>query len=72
MGDLAVKRNLLKELDPGGDTVREFARRLAPRWNDRHIWVVLVAKASIIEARADEIEDDIERALTAGGELDIE
>ncbi|MCI0451291.1 MAG: ribonuclease P protein component [Candidatus Latescibacteria bacterium] len=62
----AVKRNRAKRL------LRETARRIAPKWTDRHIWVVLVAKASIVEARADEIEADIERALIAGGELDIE
>jgi ribonuclease P protein component len=62
----AVKRNRAKRL------LRETARRIAPKWIDRHIWVVLVAKASIVEARAGEIEDDIERALIAGGELDIE
>lgn len=62
----AVKRNRAKRL------LRQTARRLAPRWNDRHIWVVLVAKASIVEARATEIEDDIERALIAGDELDSE
>jgi hypothetical protein len=32
----------------------------------------LVAKVSINEARAADIQDDIERALLAGGELDIE
>jgi len=62
----AVKRNRAKRL------LREGARRLVSKWNDRHIWVVLVAKASIVEARASEVEDDIERALVAGGELDIE
>lgn len=62
----AVKRNRAKRL------LRQAARRIAPRWIDRHIWVVLIAKASIVEARASEIEDDIERALIAGGELDIE
>ena len=62
----AVKRNRAKRL------LRHASRRIAPRWIDRHIWVVLVAKASIVEARAVEIEDDIERALIAGGELDSE
>ena len=62
----AVKRNRAKRL------LRQSARRVAPKWNDRHIWVVLVAKASIVEARAAEIEDDIERVLIASGELDIE
>jgi ribonuclease P protein component len=62
----AVKRNRAKRL------LRQASRRIAPRWIDRHIWVVLVAKASIVEARAVEIEDDIERALVAGAELDSE
>ena len=62
----AVKRNRAKRL------LRQSARRVALKWNDRHIWVVLVAKASIVEARAAEIEDDIERVLIASGELDIE
>lgn len=62
----AVKRSRAKRL------LRQAARRVVPKWNDRHIWVVLVAKASIVEARAVEIEDDIERALIAGGELDNE
>jgi ribonuclease P protein component len=60
----AVKRNRAKRL------LRQGARRIAEKWIDRHIWVVLVAKASIIEARAGEIEDDIERALVQSGELD--
>lgn len=62
----AVRRNRAKRL------LRESARRVATRWIDRHIWVVLVAKVSINEARAADIQDDIERALLAGGELDIE
>lgn len=60
----AVKRNRAKRL------LRQGARRIAQKWIDRHIWVVLVAKASIVEARAGEIEDDIERALVQSGELD--
>ncbi len=62
----AVKRNRAKRL------LRASARRIAPRWNDRHIWVVMVAKASIVQVGADEVQDDIERALLAGGELDRE
>jgi ribonuclease P protein component len=62
----AVKRNRAKRL------LRESARGLAPRWNDRHIWVVLVAKASIVDARATEVVDDLERALATSGTLDIE
>ena len=60
----AVKRNRAKRL------LRQASRRIASRWIDRHIWVVLVAKASIIGVGAVEIEDDIERALVAGDELD--
>lgn len=60
----AVKRNRAKRL------LRQGARRIAEKWIDRHIWVVLVAKASIVDARAGEIEDDIERALVQSGALD--
>jgi ribonuclease P protein component len=60
----AVKRNRAKRL------LRQGARRIAEKWIDRHIWVVLVAKASIVEAHADEIRDDIERTLAKSGQLD--
>ncbi len=60
----AVKRNRAKRL------LRQGARHIAEKWIDRHIWVVLVAKASIVEAHADEIRDDIERTLTKSGQLD--
>ena len=60
----AVKRNRAKRL------LRQGARRIAEKWIDRHIWVVLVAKASIVEARAAEIEDDIERVLANSGALE--
>lgn len=62
----AVQRNRAKRV------LREAARGVGPKWIDRHIWVVLVAKASAAEAGAVEVQDDIERALVAGGELEIE
>jgi hypothetical protein len=47
--------------------LREAARALAHRWIDRNTWVVFVAKASIVDRKAREVQDDIERALAEGG-----
>ena len=62
VGD-AVRRNRAKRL------LREAARHLAPRLIDRNIWIVLVARASMVELNAREVQDDIERALHAQGLL---
>jgi len=57
----AVRRNRAKRL------LREAARALAQRWIDRDTWAVLVAKASIADRSAGEIQEEIERALVAEG-----
>jgi ribonuclease P protein component len=59
----AVRRNRARRL------LREAARALAHRWIDRNTWVVFVAKASIIDRSAREVQDDIERALVESGAL---
>lgn len=60
----AVKRNRAKRL------LREAARHFAHRLTDRHVWIVLVAKASIVDRNARDVRDDIERALVSHGLLD--
>jgi len=60
----AVARNRAKRL------LRESARALAHRWIDRDMWVVLVAKASIVDRSLIEVRDDIERALIESGVLE--
>jgi len=60
----AVRRNRAKRL------LRESARALAHRWIDRDMWVVLVAKASIVDRSLIEVRDDIERALLESGVLE--
>lgn len=59
----AVRRNRARRL------LREAARALAPRWLDRNTWVVLLAKASIVDRSAGEVQDDIERVLLESGVL---
>ena len=63
VGD-AVRRNRSKRL------LREAARALAHRWIDRDMWVVLVARASIVDRSSIEVRDDIERALLDNGVLE--
>jgi ribonuclease P protein component len=60
----AVKRNRAKRL------LREAARHFAHRLIDRNTWLVLVARASIVDCTAGEVRDDIEQALIAQGLLD--
>jgi len=59
----AVKRNRAKRL------LREAARSVADKWNDRDLWVVLVAKSSITGVASREVRDDIERRLAKAGLL---
>jgi len=60
----AVKRNRAKRL------LRESARRVVGRLNDRDIWVVLVAKSSITEQTSQTVRNDLERGLSKAGLLE--
>jgi ribonuclease P protein component len=62
----AVQRNRAKRL------LREAARQFVQRMMDRQVWIVLVAKASIVECNARDVRDDIERVLVAHGLLGAE
>ena len=62
----AVQRNRAKRL------LREAARQFVHRLVDRHVWIVLVAKASIVDRNARDVRDDIERELVSKGLLDAE
>jgi ribonuclease P protein component len=53
----AVKRNRARRL------LREAARPLVPRWQNHSIWVVFVARESINRRNAQEVREEIERAL---------
>jgi len=57
----AVKRNRARRL------LRETARALVPRWQNRPLWIVLVAREAINERSADEVREDVARALTEHG-----
>ena len=57
----AVQRNRAKRL------LREAARQFVHRLMDRQVWIVLVAKASIVDRNARDVRDDIERALVSHG-----
>jgi len=57
----AVKRNRARRL------LREAARSFVSRWQDRSMWVVLVAREAINERNARDVQDDIERALLDDG-----
>lgn len=60
----AVRRNRAKRL------LREAARQIVPRLTDRNMWIVLVARGSIVELNARDVEADIERALRTQGLVD--
>jgi ribonuclease P protein component len=53
-----VRRNRARRL------LREAARSLLPRWDNRSLWVVFVARESINDRSADEVRNELERALT--------
>ena len=53
----AVRRNRARRL------LREAARALLPRWQDRSLWVVFVARESINDRSAEEVRAELERAL---------
>jgi len=59
----AVQRNRAKRL------LREAARGVADRLNNRDLWVVLVAKSAITGTTSQQVRDDIERRLTEAGLL---
>lgn len=62
----AVKRNRARRL------LREAARSLVPRWHNRSLWVVFVARESINERSAGEVHDEIARALDENGAFNLE
>jgi len=57
----AVKRNRARRL------LRETARSLDPRWQNRSLWIVFVARESINERSAGEVHDEIARVLSESG-----
>jgi ribonuclease P protein component len=62
----AVRRNRARRL------LREAARALVPRWRDRPLWVVFVARESINLRSAGEVHEDIARALAEHGAFNLE
>jgi ribonuclease P protein component len=60
----AVKRNRAKRL------LREAARHVADRVNNRDIWIVLVAKSTITMQTCRGVRDDLERGLARAGLLE--
>jgi ribonuclease P protein component len=62
----AVKRNRARRL------LRETARTLVPRWQNRPLWIVFVARESINERGASEVCEDIARALTENDAFNFE
>ncbi|HET6462322.1 MAG TPA: ribonuclease P protein component [Candidatus Krumholzibacteria bacterium] len=57
----AVQRNRARRL------LRETSRFLAPRWPDESLWIVFVARESINGRSVYEVQEDIERTLSANG-----
>jgi len=62
----AVKRNRAKRL------LRHAARDVIARLNDQDMWVVLIARASILDRNSNQVLDDLERGLETSGLLLIE
>jgi ribonuclease P protein component len=62
----AVQRNRARRL------LRETARALLPRWQNRQIWIVFVARESINGRKAVEVQAEIARALTENDGFNIE
>jgi ribonuclease P protein component len=60
----AVRRNRAKRL------LREAARHVADRMNNRDIWVVLVAKSTITAQTSRAIQDDLKQGLGRAGLLE--
>ena len=59
----AVQRNRAKRL------LRNAARRVADKLNHRDLWVVFVAKSTILDVSARDVQNDIERLLAQAGLL---
>jgi ribonuclease P protein component len=57
----AVRRNRARRL------LRETARCLLPRWHNRPLWIVFVAREAINDRSAGEVHDDIARVLAEKG-----
>ena len=53
----AIRRNRAKRL------LRVAARNIAHKLNDPDLWIVLIAKSSILERTSREVQDDIEQTL---------
>jgi len=62
----AVKRNRARRL------LRETARVLVPHWQNRPLWIVLVAREAINGHTAVEVQNDIKRALDENNAFTIE
>lgn len=57
----AVQRNRAKRL------LREAARDISGKLNHRDVWIVLVARKTIIGRTSGEVADDIRRAMEVAG-----
>lgn len=57
----AVRRNRAKRL------LREAARHVADRLNNKNIWVVLIAKSTITKQTSTCVRNDLERGLARAG-----
>jgi len=57
----AVSRNRAKRL------LREAVRNTERRFKDRDLWVVLVARGTILEATSGDVTGDLENALVGEG-----
>jgi ribonuclease P protein component len=62
----AVKRNRARRL------LRETARSLVPRWQNRQLWIVFVAREAINDRSATEVHDVIARALAENDAFNFE
>lgn len=60
----AVRRSRAKRL------LREAARHVSDRLNNRDIWIVLVAKSSIITRTSGDVQNDLESGLARAGLLE--
>ena len=59
----AVRRNRAKRL------LRNATRIAAGNMNDRNIWIVAIARASINDKKAGDVENDLRRTLDTAGLL---
>jgi len=62
----AVRRSRAKRL------LREAARHVSDRLTNKNIWIVLVAKSSIISRTSGDVQNDLEGGLARAGLLESE